>query len=136
MDSSEYIFANGTVTKGPELPNPLFGHCMVKLNTKILITGGLKSKPGADPTPDTVYYDTITGDWENGAKLKRRRHTHACATFNSPKHGNKSVAVVAGGFSLETRSRGPSRKMEVLDYSTVNNKWEERKQILLADCIF
>ena len=124
LNSSEYVYVNGTVKPGPNLPKALYHHCMVKLNiTAILITGGLP----ASNSRDTVFYDIETGNWKNGTKLKTGRYHHACAVFNSSMHGNKTVAVVAGGVSPEMN--GMTETMEVLDYSNGKDSWEKCEHI-------
>ena len=43
VNSTEYIYANGTVVAGPNLPVKIVGHCSVTLNDgNVMIIGGHK----------------------------------------------------------------------------------------------
>ena len=51
-----------------------------------------------------------------------RRNTHGCTIFNSPGHGNRPVAVVAGGFN-----NGYIYTVEVWDFTKEDTSWIQGK---------
>ena len=116
LKSTEYIHPNGAVTTGPPLPEPLSGHCIVKLNsTTVLLTGSYTSSM----RDTTLYFNAETSQFDNGPRMLHGRFNHGCAVYNSPLHGNRPVAIVAGGSA--------DSKAEVLDFTLDNPSWESSK---------
>ena len=54
-----------------------------------------------------------------GPDMSYDRYYHGCTLFKSAKHGNREVALVAGGYVQE--------KVELLDYQAEGSAWEESK---------
>ena len=54
---------------GPDLPMPLFGHCIVAVNDAFVIIGGyLSDNTGiGDETDETFIYDPKIGYWISGS---------------------------------------------------------------------
>ena len=118
FDTTEYIYANGTVVAGPNLPTANHGHCSVTLHDgKIMIIGGYKVRQ-----LNTVQiFSPKNNSFIQGPSLINRRYHLACALFFSPMHDNRPVVLSAGGSGLSTA--------EVLDYTTENAVWQESKLI-------
>ena len=124
LRSTEFVFSNGTVKQGPNLPNWMIGHCMVKLlDGTVLLMGG-KTKEGSrgDDKGWQYYPKEKTYLYKKLAKRNRGRYYHACAMFHSPKLEDRPILMLAGGLHA-------GRSVEVLDYTKRRDgaKWEESK---------
>ena len=118
LDTTEYIYANGTVVAGPNLPTTNHGHCSVTLHDgKIMIIGGYKFRQ----LNTVLIFSPKNNSFIQGPSLINRRYHLACALFFSPMHDNRPVVLSAGGSGLSTA--------EVLDYTTENAVWQESKLI-------
>ena len=132
--STEYVFANGTVTLGPSMPyhaeDPWFGninHCMVS------IIGGdvmiMQTHPNTR-APVVYRYNPSTNIYtrqENGFLGDNPiNHFGACSSFYSAKHGNRHVIYMGGGQTT-------GRDAQLFDY-IVTNEWEWRKFVAQKYC--
>ena len=113
LESTEYIFSNGSVSSGPNMPAARYGHCMVTLDDgKVMILGGY-------PTSKIVLiFDPEDNTFNTGPSLLFNRYYFGCAVFKSPLHNNRPVVLAAGGSGQKTA--------EVLDYTNANT-WEHSK---------
>ena len=115
--SMEFIFSNGSVINGPNIPDFRNAHCMVTLHDgKIMILGGypqlnLKSVLIFNPEDNTFI---------SGPSLLFHTANAGCTLFQSPLHENRHVVLVAGG---------SGNTAEVFDYTNAN-KWEQSKLII------
>ena len=130
--STEYVFANGTVTLGPSMPyhaeEPGFGntdHCLVGL------IGGdimIMRHSSVQPHEARVYrYNPSSNIYtrqENAFPGKAAGG--ACSSFYSAKHGNRHVIYYGGGYDT-------GRLAQLFDY-TVTNEWEARKFVTRKYC--
>ena len=82
------------IIKGPDLPNSLYGHCVVNADDvmKALITGG--TTWGSFPSNATHIFSFVNQTWQQGPSLIEGRYFHACGIL---KDGNDYIIVVAGG---------------------------------------
>ena len=82
------------IIQGPDLPNLLYGHCVVNSDDvmKALITGGRTSGSSASNATHIFSFDDQT--WQQGPPLTEGRYFHACGIL---KDGNDYIIVVAGG---------------------------------------
>ena len=113
LRSTEYVFANKSVIKGPYLPWSRSRHCMADLlDGRYMFIGGYSK------TVD--IYDSSQSSFTRGPNLLSERTNSACTVFRSPMHGNRPIVIVAGGYSGE-------RSVEVLDYTNKAAKWERCK---------
>ncbi len=90
LRSTELVSTWGS-TKGPDLPVPLWGHCMLMVNSNTaMITGGKDY-----PTESWLYdLDADTGKWTSVPSMTTGRHGHACGILSV---SGSQVVVVAGG---------------------------------------
>merc|ERR1740129_2300216 len=111
------MFGNGTIRAGANLPVPLRGHCLVRLdNDTLMVIGGSSALPGTT----THYFDIASEAYSHGPELLNNRYYFSCAVFQSAKHENRPVVAVTGG----SGSGGSStRIVEILDYTTENPQW-------------
>ena len=117
-DTTEFVYPNGTVKPGPQLPSHKKFHCMVTLeNGHIMFIGG-DLNDGNTAVRDVVTYDPSTGDFKQGPSTIKNRWTSGCALFKSPAHGGRPVVITAGG-------SGPGT-VELLDY-TIASEWQLSK---------
>ena len=126
--STEYVFANGTVVFGPNIPSESeylgFGnlrHCLVRLiggDIMILFRNHANGNPRVYRyNPSTNTYTRQANDFLNPGG--NAGNFGACSSFYSAKHGNRHVIYMGGGFNSGTFA-------QLLDY-TVSNEWEARK---------
>ena len=113
--STEFVHGNGTVTMGPDLPTPRYGHCIVTLQDgKVMVIGG-------DPTyHDVLVFDQSNNGFTSGPSLLEKRQFSACTLFYSPLHGNRPIVLAAGG----------STTAEIYDY-TITNEWEKSMYLFI-----
>ena len=107
--STDFIYSDGTVESGPDLPKAMHGHCMVTLPSgKVMILGGRKMK--------SVYiFDPEDNTFTSGPSMSYERGHLGCAIFNSPQHDNRPIVLAAGGYDQLTA--------EVYDYTNAE-QWE------------
>ena len=137
--STEYVFANGTVTLGPSMPyhaeDPWFGninHCMVGIiGGDIMI---MQTHPNTR-APVVYRYNPSTNIYtrqENG--FPGPGQGGACTSFYSAKHGNRHVIYYGGGYSTGCESTGNCAiNAQLFDY-TFTNEWEVRKFVTRKYC--
>ena len=112
--STEIVYKDGTVIKGPDMPAPRAEHCALPIsNGSILIMGGLYSKNSV------ILYDHVTSQYSTGPSMLFRHSDFGCAHFRSDKHEGRPVVLSAGGYN--------SKKAELLDYTKQNAEWEASK---------
>ena len=116
LDSSEYVFPNGTVTQGPTLTAPIRRHCIVQLlDGKMMILGG------DHPNQKRIYIYDFNKDNNKvsfGPDLVNWRMHSACTVFTSKKHDGRPVVMVAGGWEVGDGT------YEMLDYTKDGAVWE------------
>ena len=115
--STEFVHGNGTVTMGPDLPTPRYGHCIVTLQDgKVMIIGGY-------PTyQDVLVFDQSNNGFTSGPSLLEKRLSFACTLFYSPLHGNRPIVLAAGHSGSVTA--------EIYDY-TITNEWQKSMYFLM-----
>merc|ERR1719400_466737 len=114
--STEYLFGNGTIKAGPNLPVPLNYHCVVRLdNDTAMVIGGIS----ALPKTTTFYFDIASEAFSHGPDLLNQRYLHSCAVYQSARHENRPVVAVTGG----SGPTSTTRIVEILDYTTENPQW-------------
>ena len=105
------------VTKGPDLPMPLFGHCTLKLsNGKIMLSGGFDGKDQVDISKEFEWKgDLNSGKWTSKpwSSMKTRRYDHSC--FSSEK-----LMYAAGGWKANFDG-----KLKTETFNTTSRKWME-----------
>ena len=75
LKTSELVTGDDTRTHGMELPNGLYGHCMLLLiSGQIFLHGG---KTVSGPVADTYISDESV-NWEQMMSSKNSRYNHAC----------------------------------------------------------
>ena len=121
--TTEFLFSNGTVKQGPDLPYGLKRHCMVKLDDGkvMLISGEIEDNNFVRPSDyqkKVLIYDPKQQSFKESPKMEYDRRHHTCAIFHSPRHGGRPIVMVAGG---------DHHQVEVLDYTKPDAKWEESK---------
>ena len=112
LRSTEYVYSNGTVIQGPELPSGIGAHCMVRLEDgRVMILGKVPNRRAV------IIYNSKTNKFTEAPRLLYGRLYHACTIFKSPMHGGRPVVISIGGYS--------GRTSEVLDYTRNGSVWEE-----------
>lgn len=82
----------GTVTRGPDMPEPKSGIAAAKLGTKAYLIGGTKQKPGGlAQTNETAIFDFTTGAWSSGVPMPTPREARAEVV--------SGFILVVGGYS-------------------------------------
>ena len=95
LKSSQIVFANGSITEGPELPEPISGHCLAydKKDDVFFVTGGVRgdrSKAWKFNNPNKFKLNGTT-------QMNMKRDDHSCGIVRSQNHDRRPLLVVAGG---------------------------------------
>ncbi len=86
---------------GPDLPQPLFGHCLVKIdNAKAMIIGG--QEEGDQALSKTWEIGLVDFDFQEKDELLEARSNHACGLIKDSNAGSSGISaiVVTGGCYL------------------------------------
>ena len=100
--SSEFVSINGATESGPELPVPLYGHCLLPItNTTVFIIGGKSSVDSMDDgLKSTFYYDFVQNIWNDGPEMIQARNAFGCGSFFSEYHDGKKVFAAIGKYLI------------------------------------
>ena len=122
LASTEFIFSNGSVINGPNLPSARRQHCMVTLNDgRVMILGGHGLEGPSSNDQSVQIFNPEDDTFTTGPTLLYRKIEAGCTLFMSPLHENRPIVLAVGGSSQSTA--------EVLDYTVANAIWEEGKNI-------
>ena len=94
-NKSQLVYSNGTISKGPVMPEMLAYHCVVATNkTTVLAIGGVPDNSSI-ASNKTYWYNFELSHWSNGPELLHERYRHACGGvfYNS---SNLMIAVIGG----------------------------------------
>ena len=89
-------------TQVSNLPDTIYGYCLVKINSSslLLIGGSHKSDPYGVRS-STYFHDSISNTWRSGPNLQLPRMFHACAVLNWKNESSQKLertVLVAGGY--------------------------------------
>ena len=120
LATTEYIYADGTVQSGPNLPEARSGHCTVTLHDgKVMMLG---AHLPSSLRRNLIIMDPADKSFNTGPALKYERERSACTLFNSAFHNGRPVVLAAGGMGQATA--------EVYDY-TYANQWQTSMRLSL-----
>ena len=106
---------NWKVSRGPDLPKPLFGHCLEILrNGNVILVGGFDGKDQEDVTEEFEWTDKDSGKWstKEWSALNTKRYDHVC-------YSRQGTVEVIGGWNAEF-----TRKLSMERYSQSGRKWQ------------
>ncbi len=90
--------ASFTIKPGPNLPETVAKHCLVKLNSSTAMMIGGDNE--LDPVKrKTFFLDIQTGRSLPGPELNMARCWHKCGVLLDPGDGNHQVVLAAGGLN-------------------------------------
>ena len=129
LESTFYVGLN-EVTRGPDLPDPLRSHCVVRINSsRIMIAGGMNDEHYFDYLSESHYYDEDTKKWSGAQTLSSMRAGHSCSMLTL---SGKPYLVVAGGSSCHSNGMPYSvDTVEFLEMDTDKSSWIEGLAITL-----
>ncbi len=115
------------------LPTPVFSHCMVALNSSMLlsIAGYDFYEESRRFTDDTNFFDANQNSWFSGPKLKHGRAGHVCGLMyvaNSTKGQKERIVVVAGGDDGDD----DLTSVELLSLDNLSQGWVEGPSLPLG----
>ena len=122
LKTTEYIYTDGKVETGPDLPEKRSGHCMSSIfnGDKTIIIGGYNINGRSS---STWIFDHSSEIFDvKQPEMNHARDTFGCSTFNSGHHNNRHVVVVAG-----SNGGDGGNTAELLDYETQSATWELSK---------
>ena len=127
MKSTEFVYPDGRVVAGIDLPQRRRSHCMAKLDsTRALIISGYvyeDGKTGGGRSASTLIYDSEKNSIESGPDLKNTRASPACGVFTSSLL-QAPLVMVAGG-------SGGGNAVEYWDYTRdFGAGWQKGKKEL------
>ena len=129
--TTEFINLDGNVTPGPDLPLPLYDHCMVTLPSgKIMIIGDHSKEKIVlvfDPRENKFEKSAFSYHGKVGGKNEEFRYRYKldCAVFNSPLHNFRPVVLATGKWPGGAYT-------EILDFTQPNSTWTKGKINLLS----
>ena len=126
--STEFVYPDGRVVAGIDLPQRRRSHCMAKLDsTRALIISGYvyeDGKIGGDKSVSTLIYNSEKNSIESGPDLKSARASAACGVFTSSLFQGAHLVMVAGGV-------GGGNAVETWDYTgSFGAGWQKGKKDL------
>ena len=120
--TTEYIYADGTAQRGPNLPEAIYGHCSVTLHDgKVMILG---ADFRSSLERNVIIMDPADNTFSTGHSLRYKRVNAACTLFYSPLHNGRPVVLAAGGEWQATA--------EVYDY-TYANQWQTSMHLIISN---
>ena len=122
LASTEYVYSNGTVQSGPDLPMARNGHCQVTLHDGKVMIMGARSPTSLDR--NVIVMDPADNSFSTGPSLNYIRQYAACCVFNSDLHEGRPVVFSAGGNGQAT--------VEVYDYTTTN-QWQTSIHFIISN---
>jgi len=121
LATTEYIYANGTVQSGPNLPVARYGHCSVTLHDgKVMILGAERPK---SLRRNVIIMNPADNSIATGPSMKYERDSAACTLFHSPLHNGRPVVLAAGGSQATA---------EVYDY-TYAKEWQTSMHLIISN---
>ena len=88
---TEFIYQNGQISPGPDLPTPVSLHCMITLpSDKVMILGGY-AVPAAETPKKVIVFDLKTKNYTVLPSMNYNRMNAGCAIFQSAYHENRTV---------------------------------------------
>ena len=101
--------------QGVDLPSGRWAHCMVDLRDgRVILIGGY-------PTyKEAFFYHLSNRSSTRAPYLNEDRWDHACTLFQSVKHNNRSILLVAGGF----KSGYKLTSVQILDFTVPGAIWQ------------
>ena len=125
LKTTEYIYTDGKVERGPDLPEKSGGHCMSSIfnGDKTIIIGGRDERFSIKSS--TWIFDHSSGTFDvKQPEMNHARYYFGCSTFKSGHHNNRHVVVVAGSYIGDGYG---SNTAELFDYETQSATWELSK---------
>jgi len=116
-DTTEKIHLNGTVEPGINLPNAVWGHCMVQHQKSVYLLGGSDGERRKDVLkflPEMGFTHSVV------QPMKHARVGFACGVFTSKLHSNRPIMVAAGSWG----GSGISTTGEFWDFTNPDAKWQ------------
>ena len=122
LATTEYIYANGTVVSGPNLPEARSDHCSVTLHDgKVMILG---ASYRSSLRRNVIIMDPADNSFTTGPSMSYGRDRAGCTLFYSPLHNGRPVVLAAGGTDEATA--------EVYDY-TYANQWQTSMYLIISN---
>merc|ERR1711935_74872 len=109
LKTTEFVFSDGKVLPGPDLPEGRTGHCTAQLDeNRYIIMGGNLGKSGRK-TNTTIIWDSTTNEFTDGPSMEYTRKTFACTVFWSDLHYSPVVIAAGGSGKNATGTRAGNR---------------------------
>ena len=117
LKSTEIRWANGTWGPGPDLPQAVYGHCVIQIQRDIsVIIGG-------QPFHDNYQYNWVTKQWDTFPQLRESRFYHACGVLRNNLEGpayDLSIVVFGGLSNVDGETLLPSTEI----FNSLSFTWE------------
>ena len=93
INSTEFITLDSDPVKGPDMPEALIYHCVLKVNdTTVFLSGGYTT------SRKTYFYNMGDAVWSEGPDMKIPRYGHGCGLVKDRTTSTLFI-VVAGGYN-------------------------------------
>ena len=112
---------------GPKLPIDISQNCAVKLSAQeIFLIGGYSDTRGQCSNEVWVFNPQNGFESKQGASMFEKRCSHSCSIM---RDGEKTVIVVAGGFTTTMNGRDNLNSVEI--YDPTDYSWDLGKEITI-----
>ena len=100
LNSSEIVKEDGSSTKGPQLPEPMWQHAIASINSTVsIITGGRTS--WINYSDKTWYYNHASQKFQPGPNLTEARTYHSSGSVTDQETKEKMVIIAGGSNSTD-----------------------------------
>ena len=113
VKTTELVSSGQASTVGPEPPTDSSGICITAVNDSLILQTG-----GENSSNKSYFFDIDKNKWYEGPDMPHGKYYHACGTFKSAGHSQRTVAIVAGGQNIFYLN-----STYILDID--NQKWEK-----------
>jgi hypothetical protein len=117
LQTSEFVSIGQASVKGPDLPDAVYRHCLVGVNSSTaLLCGGYNGQY----LNECHYMDLEDHSWSPGPSMMTKRRFHSCGIFKSAAHQGRYIVIAAGGLNNDYLD-----SVEMLD--PITNTWNAGK---------
>merc|ERR1712223_509264 len=128
LKSTEFVYTDGVVEAGPDLPEARNGHCMTQMNaTHYIIMGGQLGESGKK-TNTTIIYDSTTQTYSDGPEMPYSIKTFACTVFWSDLHYSP-VVIAAGGSGKNAKGIRAGNRAAIWIFTRPGTGFEETSNL-------
>ncbi len=123
LSDTQLVTFNEKTVFGPPMPMPLSHHCLVRINSSLVIIAGGNTDNGIK-SKSTILYDIVQSKWFFGPELSLPRTRHACGnlrTSDANDESSEELIVVTGG---DTEISDTNTEILLVPRNHQNGTWQ------------